>query len=68
MNCFLLKKQTDTLIEETKTEPQETFEFNLNKQLETVSFSPPMNLFEEGKMFIAVTSLEATNSVFFITD
>ena len=32
--------------------------------METFSFSPPINLVEEGKWLIAVTSFEATNSVF----
>ena len=35
--------------------------------METFSFSPPMNLVEEGKWLLAVSSLEATNSVFNIT-
>ena len=30
---FLFKKHTDTLIEETKTKAQETFENKLNKQM-----------------------------------
>ena len=30
MNCyFYLKKHTDTLIEQTRTRPQETLEFNI---------------------------------------
>ena len=34
----LTKKYTDTLIEQTKTKPQETLEFKLNKQKETFPF------------------------------
>ena len=34
----------------------------------TFSFSPPINLFEEGKWLLAVTSFEAKYSVFKITD
>ena len=34
------------------------------QQLETFSFSPPINLAEEGKWLLAVTSFEATISVF----
>ena len=65
---LLIKKHTDTLIEQTKTKPQETLEFKMNKQIETFSFSPPINLVEEGKWLLAVTSFEVTNSVFNITD
>ena len=54
------KKHTDTMIEKRKTKPQETLEF----KMQIFSFSPPTNLVEEGKWLIAVTSFEATNSVF----
>ena len=39
----------------------------MNKQLQTFSFNPPIDLVEEGKWLLAVTSFEATNSVFKIT-
>ena len=65
---LLIKKHTDTLIEQTKTKPQETLEFKMNKQMQTFSFNPPINLIEEGKWLLAVSSLECTNSVFNITD
>ena len=65
---LLIKKHTNTLIEQTKTRPQETLEFKMNKQMQTFSFSPPINLVEEGKWLLAVTSFEAKNSVFNITD
>ena len=65
---LLIKKHTDTLIEQTKTKPQETLELKLKKQMETFSFSTPLNLVEEGKSLLAATSFEATNSVFNITD
>ena len=65
---LLIKKHTDTLIEQTKTKPQETLEFKMNKQMQTFSFNPPINLVEEGKWLIAVSSLECTNSVFNVTD
>ena len=29
---LLIKKRTDTLIEQTKTEPQENLDFKMNKQ------------------------------------
>ena len=65
---LLIKKHTDTLIEQTKTRPQETLEFKMNKQMQTFSFNPPINLVEEGKWLIAVSSFECTNSVFKITN
>ena len=40
----------------------------MNKQMENFSFIPPINLIEEGKWLPAVTSFEATDSVFNITD
>ena len=63
----LIKKHTDTLIEQTKTKPQETIEFKMNKQTQTFSFNPPLTLVEEGKCLLGVTSLECANSVFNIT-
>ena len=65
---LLIKKHTDTLIEQTKTKPQETLEFKMNKQMQTFSFNPPINLLEEGKWLLAVSSFECTNSVFNITN
>ena len=65
---LLIKKHTDTLIEQTKTKPQETLEFKMNKQMQTFSFNPPINLTEEVKWLLAVSSFECTNSVFNITN
>ena len=65
---LFIKKHTDTLIEQTKTRPQETLEFKMNKQMQTFSFNPPINLFEERKWLLALSSLECTNSVFNITN
>ena len=65
---LLIKKHTDTLIEQTKTKPQETLEFKMNKQMQTFSFNPPINLFEESKWLLAVSAFECTNSVFNITN
>ena len=36
--------------------------------MQTYSFSPPINLLEEGKWLLAVSSFECTNSVFKITN
>ena len=65
---LLIKKHTDTLIQQTKTKPQETLEFKLNKHMQTFSFNPSINLIEEDKWLLAVSSFECTNSVFNITD
>ena len=65
---LLIKKHTDTLIEQTRTKPQETLEFKMDKQMQTFSFNPPINLIEEGKWLLATSSFECTNSVFNITN
>ena len=65
---LLNKKHTDTLIEQTRTKPQETLEFKMNKQMQIFSSSPPINLLEEGKWLLAVSSFECKNSVFNITN
>ena len=65
---LLIKKHTDTLMEQTRTKPQETLEFRMNKQRQTFSFNPPINLLEEGKWLLAVSLFECTNSVFNITN
>ena len=65
---LLMKKHTDTLVEQTKTKPQETLQFKLNKQMQTFSFNPQINLLEEGEWFLGVSSFECTNSVFKITN
>ena len=44
---LLIEKHTDTLIEQTKTRPQETLEFKMNKQMQTFYFNPPINLVEQ---------------------
>ena len=65
---LLVKKHTDTLIEQTKIRPQETLEFKMDKQMQTFSFNPTINLTEEDKWLLAVSSFECTNSVFNITN
>ena len=56
------------LIQQTKTRPQDTLEFKMNKQMQTFSFNTPINLVEEGKWLPAVSSFECTTSVFNITN
>ena len=63
-----MKNHIDTLIEQTKSKPQETLEFQMNRQIEAFSFNPPINLAEEEKCLFAVTGLEAMNSLFNIND
>ena len=58
---LLTKKHTDTLIEQTKTKPQETPEIKMNKQMQTFSFSSPINLVEEGKWLLGVSLFEYIN-------
>ena len=65
---LLIKKQTDTLIEKTKTKPQQSLEFKMNKRMQTFTFNPAINLVEEGKWLLGVSSFECTNSVFNITN
>ena len=65
---LLNKKHTDTLIEHTKTKPQETLEFKMKKQMQTFSFNPPKNLIEQDKWLLAVSLFECKNSVFNITN
>ena len=36
--------------------------------MQTVSFNPPINLVEEGKWFLGVSSFECTNSIFNVTN
>ena len=64
---LLIKKHTDTLIEQTRTKSQETLEFQMKKQMQTFSVSPPINLVEEGKWLLAMSSFECTKSVFKLT-
>ena len=65
---LLIKKHTDTLIQQTKTKPRETLEFKMNKKKQTCSFNPPKNLIEEGKWLLGVSLFDCTNSVFNITN
>ena len=65
---LLIIKHTDTLIEQTKTKPQETLEIEMNKQKRTFSFNPPISLPEEGRWLLGVSSFGCTNSVFNITN
>ena len=65
---LLIKKHTDTLIEQTKTKPQETLEFKIIWSKKTFSFNPPRDLVEEDKCLLAINLFGCTNSVFNTTD
>ena len=65
---LLIKKHTDILIEQTRMKPQETLEFKMNRQMQTFLFNSPINLVDEGKWLLAVSSFECTNSIFIITN
>ena len=65
---LLIKKHTDTLIEQTKTKPQETLELKTIQSKQTFAFNPPIILVEEGKWLLAVSLFDCTNSVFNITN
>ena len=64
---LLIKKHTNTMIDQTKTRRKGTLEFKMNEKMETSSVSPPINLIEEGKRLLGANSFEAANSVFSIT-
>ena len=65
---LLIEKHTDTLIEQTKTCLQETLEFVMGKQMEKLSLNHPINLADEGKLLLSVTSSSTTISFFNITN
>ena len=64
----MLKRHTYTLFQQTKTRPQETLKIEMNRQMQTFLFNPPIDLLEECKWLLAVTSSGTTNSVFKTTD
>ena len=65
---LVIIKHTETLIQQTKTKPQETLVLKLIRSKQTFSFNPPINIVEEGEWLLGVSSLECTNSVFNITN
>ena len=64
----VFERHTVTPIEQTKTRWQAILEHKLSKRMDPSSLSPPLNPSEEGKVLLAVTAFEATNSVFFRID
>ena len=54
----------DVLIEQTRTKPQETLEFKFDEPREIFSFNFPLNLEEEGRLVLRLTSLKVHNYIF----
>ena len=66
---FHLKKKLIHLKNKQSQNHQKPLDFELKKQMEFFSFSPPVNLVAEDKRLLAVTDkCEATNSVFNVTE
>ena len=65
---LLFKKYKDILFEQTKTKPQETPDFLMDRQMQTFSFCPPITFSKEGKWLLEVIFSVCTNSVFNTTD
>ena len=61
-------KNCQNAFDQTKTKPQVTLEFTMDKQMQTFSFNPPIKLSEPIKCLLSLSSFETTNYVFNITD
>ena len=61
-----ITKNSETLIEQTHTKPQETLEIKMTKPGETIRFIPPIQINGDG--MVGLTSLEVYNSIFTITE
>ena len=61
-----IAKSNQEIVENTHSKPQETLEFEMNKQKESFSFDVPLILNE--KWMMGVTSLEVYNTVYNITE
>ena len=61
-----ITKNCETLIEQTRTKPQETLEFKMVKSRETFHFKPPIQT--EGDWMIGLVDLEVYNSIFNTTE
>ena len=59
-------KNCETLIEQTHTKPQETFELKMIKPRETFHCKPPIQT--NGNWMLGLTNLEVYNSIFNITE
>ena len=60
--------QKRLLNKQKQNQRKHSIDFKISKKMETFPRSPPINLPQEGKWLLAVTSFEATNSVLNVTD
>ena len=61
---LLAKRHRDTLLEQTKTKPQQALESQLNKQEGIFPIISPVSFSEERKRLLIVTNVEAMKCVF----
>ena len=61
-----ITKKCETLIEQTHSIPEETFEFKMIKPRDIFHFTPPVQI--KGDWIIGLTDLEVYNSIFNITE
>ena len=64
---ILILKPTDTIIEQSKTRPQDNSKIKLPKSMDTFSLNPRLEL-KEKKFTIGVINLEVFGSVFYKTE
>ena len=62
---FSITKNCETLIDQTKTHPQESLEFKMVKPRETFHFKTPIHI--KGDWMLGLIDLEVYNSIFNIT-
>ena len=63
-----ITKNCETLIKQTQTKPQETFESKLTQQKQTFSLKPINILGLDSNCMIGLTNLEVYNSILNITE
>ena len=63
-----ITKKCETLIIQTHTKPYETLKFKLTKPKESFSFIPSINLGLDSNWMVGLTSSEAYNYIFNITE
>ena len=60
---YLIEKNTNAIIEQTKTKQQESLDFKLSRSSQTLSFITPLTL-EKDIWMMGITSLEIFETVF----
>ena len=61
-----IAKSNLDIVDNTRSQPQETLEFKMNKHQKSFPFDPPLQL--PDKWMMGVISLEVYNSVFNVTE